>query len=101
MHEKDLQTHFPKEVRVVKCLDCGWKWATRTNPKRCPKCKSIYWNEERAKRRDEKADILVEKTSVNALKCLRCGYEWYPRRFEKPKVCPNCSSPYWDKERTI
>jgi hypothetical protein len=33
------------------------------------------------------------------LKCLRCGHEWIPRRPIKPKVCPKCTSPYWDKPK--
>jgi len=33
-------------------------------------------------------------------KCYRCEYEWRPRDVEeKPRVCPNCKNPYWDKPR--
>jgi len=32
--------------------------------------------------------------------CTRCGYQWIPRGKNKPLVCPDCNSPYWDKERT-
>ena len=28
----------------------------------------------------------------------RCGHEWYPRNSnERPRVCPKCKSPNWDK----
>jgi hypothetical protein len=28
----------------------------------------------------------------------RCGHEWLPRhREEKPRVCPKCKSPNWDR----
>jgi predicted Zn-ribbon and HTH transcriptional regulator len=28
----------------------------------------------------------------------RCGHEWLPReRGEKPRVCPKCKSPNWDR----
>ena len=30
----------------------------------------------------------------------RCGYEWVPRVYkadERPRVCPDCKSPNWDK----
>jgi len=28
----------------------------------------------------------------------RCGHEWLPReKGEKPRVCPKCKSPNWDK----
>lgn len=33
---------------------------------------------------------------MNKLKCLRCGNEWQPK-VAKPKVCPRCHSPYWNR----
>ncbi len=48
------------------------------------------------------------KKVVNAFKCLRCGHEWIPRvelsqlegeLKEKPRICPNCKSAYWDLEK--
>jgi len=30
--------------------------------------------------------------------CTRCDWEWIPRT-DKPKNCPGCHSPYWDKPR--
>jgi predicted Zn-ribbon and HTH transcriptional regulator len=36
---------------------------------------------------------------IPQLKCKRCGHKWYPRTPLKPKVCPKCKSPYWDRER--
>jgi len=30
----------------------------------------------------------------------RCGHEWLPRDLaEKPRVCPKCKSPNWDKPK--
>lgn len=29
----------------------------------------------------------------------RCGHEWFPRGAEKPRVCPVCKSPNWDRPR--
>lgn len=34
--------------------------------------------------------------SLNGCRC-RCGHEWLPRTSSKPRVCPRCKSPYWDK----
>jgi hypothetical protein len=31
--------------------------------------------------------------------CSRCCHIWPPRGKEKPKWCPDCNSPYWDKQR--
>jgi len=48
------------------------------------------------------------KKEVNAFRCLRCGHEWIPRvelsqlegeLKEKPRICPNCKSAYWDLEK--
>lgn len=31
----------------------------------------------------------------------RCGHEWLPRdKAEKPRVCPKCKSPNWDRPYT-
>lgn len=30
----------------------------------------------------------------------RCGHEWLPRdRDDKPRVCPKCKSPNWDRAK--
>jgi predicted Zn-ribbon and HTH transcriptional regulator len=29
----------------------------------------------------------------------RCGHEWLPRDSEKPRVCPKCKSPNWDRPK--
>ena len=31
----------------------------------------------------------------------RCGHEWLPREAEKPRVCPKCKSPNWDRPKRI
>jgi len=50
----------------------------------------------------------IIKKEINAFKCLRCKHEWIPRVSmeeltgkikEKPRICPNCKSAYWDLER--
>ena len=33
------------------------------------------------------------------LQCKRCKISWMPRIEGRPKWCPSCHSPYWDKER--
>ena len=44
----------------------------------------------------------VKRMKVITLhKCQRCGKIWFPRMFEKPKLCPTCSSvsDYMDRMR--
>ncbi len=37
---------------------------------------------------------------VQLLGCrCRCGHEWLPRGGERPRVCPKCKSPNWDREK--
>ena len=37
--------------------------------------------------------------TLKGYKCERCGHKWIPREKEKPRVCPKCKSPYWDRKR--
>ncbi len=38
------------------------------------------------------------KVEIRKLQCKRCGHEWVPRK-EDVRMCPNCRSPYFDRER--
>lgn len=29
----------------------------------------------------------------------RCGHEWLPREPEKPRTCPKCKTPNWDRPK--
>ena len=40
-------------------------------------------------------------TMMKTNTCTRCGHKWYPRTPERPRVCPKCKSPYWDKPRKV
>jgi DNA-directed RNA polymerase subunit RPC12/RpoP len=54
---------------------------------------------------DEKGHIkafevqLLSGHGLAIFKCARCGHEWTPRLAERPRLCPKCKSPYWDKPR--
>ena len=37
--------------------------------------------------------------SIEKQWCKRCGHSWYPRSEDTIKVCPECKSPYWDREK--
>jgi len=41
----------------------------------------------------------MKKIKLTILECNRCHHTWIPRSQKKPKVCPKCNSPYWDKKR--
>lgn len=38
-------------------------------------------------------------TMVSEMVCKRCGHCWITRRGRPPVQCPDCRSPYWNKER--
>jgi predicted Zn-ribbon and HTH transcriptional regulator len=54
--------------------------------------------EKEAEKAREMQPAQVE-TAIQTYKCLRCGHVWVPRKKEKPRVCPKCKSPYWDKPK--
>ena len=37
--------------------------------------------------------------TIFKFKCLRCGHIWWPKTPDKPRVCPKCKSPYYDRPR--
>jgi predicted Zn-ribbon and HTH transcriptional regulator len=46
-------------------------------------------------------ELEVEIGMVKLLGCrCRCGHEWLPRDpTEKPRVCPKCKTPNWDRPK--
>ena len=46
------------------------------------------------------AEYKERKAKLNELKaitCLRCDHRWTPRNLGKPRVCPVCRSPWYDR----
>lgn len=44
--------------------------------------------------------MAIARKVVTVYGCERCSNEWVPRRKgERPRVCPECKSPYWDRPR--
>jgi len=60
-------------------------------------------------RMDPHDDQAVYPVTVWAFRCLRCSHEWLPRNALQqstpptpellPRVCPNCKTPYWNRQR--
>lgn len=42
-----IDPRFQDGPRVVICLRCSHEWATKGEPRVCPKCKSPYWDKPR------------------------------------------------------
>jgi len=44
-----------------------------------------------------KLEQTIGEVKLAGYRC-RCGHEWLPRnKEERPRVCPKCKSPNWDK----
>ncbi len=74
---------MPPEKAVsssLKCARCSYVWTPRgdDNPKRCPKCRSIKWNNPELK-----------------VTCLRCNHTWNSHK-GVPKRCPSCGTHQWN-----
>jgi len=86
------------------CHQCGKEWMSKPQgenekPKHCPKCRSQYWDDENY--------IVKQKNIFTCLRCPPTGRmvageverRWWMSRLDHPRVCPNCHSPYWDRQR--
>jgi len=52
-----------------------------------------------ARRGARGALLLIGMVPLQGCRC-RCGHEWLPRDpAERPRVCPRCKSPNWDREK--
>lgn len=44
-----------------------------------------------------KKTLEIGMVKLDGCRC-RCGHEWLPRKDdEKPRVCPKCKTPNWDR----
>ena len=73
---------------LLRCARCSYEWIPRKDqlPKRCPKCRSIKWNDPHLR-----------------VTCLRCGHTWNSHN-GAPKRCPSCplcSSKDWASDREV
>ena len=54
---------------------------------------------QKAEREDTKAEKPIGLVPLPGCRC-RCGHEWLPRDpADKPRVCPKCKSPNWDRPK--
>ena len=65
---------------LLRCARCSYEWTPRKDelPKRCPKCRSIKWNDSHLR-----------------VTCLRCGHTWNSHN-GSPKRCPSCGTHQWN-----
>lgn len=50
--------------------------------------------------KEMKKEVFGVGVTIKGNRCSRCGYEWVPHNFQDiPETCPNCRSPYWNKNR--
>jgi len=80
---EDRKTVKIESKRV--CMACGYMWdiyeAGKKEPKRCPACSSIRWDDP-----DLKWHL-----------CKQCSHRWMSR-INDPVMCPGCKSKSWDTD---
>ncbi len=53
----------------------------------------------RPRGRGQMAPRTIGEVTLQGYRCC-CGHEWMPRnKGERPRVCPKCKSPNWDRPK--
>ena len=103
---------------LLRCARCSYEWIPRKDelPKRCPKCRSIKWNDSHLRvtclrcghtwnshngspKRCPSCGTHQWNTPPRSYTCKRCGYSWNAKGTKVPRKCPLCSSKDWASER--
>ncbi len=103
---------------LLRCARCSYEWVPRRDelPKRCPKCRSIKWNDPHLKvtclrcshtwnshngapKRCPSCGTHQWSTPPRSYTCKRCGYSWNAKGTKVPRKCPMCSSKEWSTDR--
>lgn len=104
------------DSRLV-CQRCSYEWTPRKDqlPKRCPRCRSVKWNDPHLKvtcvrcghtwnshdgnpKRCPSCGSHQWNVPLNSYTCKRCGNFWESKGSRTPKRCPSCGSRLWDVE---
>lgn len=102
----------------LRCSRCQYEWVPRrdTLPLRCPRCRSVKWNEQTLRlecrrcghvwnsrdgdpRRCPACGSYRWKDEPKMYECRRCGYRWEAKTSKKPARCPACFSRAWSDDR--
>jgi len=52
------------------------------------------------KNKKDDEPVIFGAVEVTVFRChCRCGHEWISREPERPRVCPKCKSPNWDRQK--
>lgn len=102
---------------TLTCTRCSYIWIPRKSelPKRCPKCRSIKWNDHDLKvaclrcghvwnshngspKRCPSCGTHQWNVAPKEYSCKRCGYNWVSKGRKQPKRCPMCTSRGWSTD---
>lgn len=102
---------------TLTCVRCSYEWIPRKAelPKRCPRCRSIKWNDEHLRvtclrcqhtwnshdgnpKRCPKCGSHQWNVPPRSFQCKRCGNSWESKGSKVPKRCPACYSRNWNVE---
>lgn len=105
---------------TLTCARCSYIWIPRKEelPNRCPKCRSIKWNNPNLKitclrcghswnshngtpKRCPSCGTHQWNVPPNEYECKRCGYVWHSKGRKTPCRCPMCTSRTWFQEEDV
>lgn len=114
-----MHPQFAPESRLV-CHRCSYEWMPRRGqpPKRCPRCRSVKWNNPDLKvtcvrcghtwnshdgkpKRCPSCGSHQWNVPLRSYRCLRCGASWDSKSSHMPKRCPSCGTRLWDIEPEV
>ena len=87
---------------LLNCKQCKHNWIQRIvgrPPKVCPSCQSSGWDDAAYVRSQKKVFICLRCPPTGRMIAGEPELAWWLSRQERPKVCPHCHSPYWDRPR--
>lgn len=41
----------------------------------------------------------MKKFILKSCHCVKCGHDWYPRKPQRPFVCPKCHKYTWEGDK--
>ncbi len=111
-----MATQYHQDGRLL-CVRCSYEWMPRKEqlPKRCPKCRSVKWNESHLRvscrrcghewnshdgnpSRCPSCGSYKWNEPLNSFTCKRCGNSWTAKGGKVPRRCPGCYSRSWNRE---
>ncbi len=88
-----------RHLRELKDILCNLSLLTKAYQTLSDTAKKSAYVQELQKRLSKSEFRKLYTPERHTLVCKRCKHEWKTKGKHKPKYCPKCHSPYWNKEK--